>query len=273
MFVWLIKMTSIISRKDGEYMKRQPCIYVIRNIVNGKVYIGQTVRNFNERKKGHLSKLRRNVHDNIYLQSAFNKYGEFNMKFEILELCDYDNSDEREVYWINQYNSCDRLYGYNLESGGKNHKTLSEETKFKISQKRTGMTGKDANSSKMVICLNDMNIFFSAKDVSDFYGCNYGGLTNALQGRANCCSDKQGNYLQFEYYEPSKILNKKELNMNTIKKPKKVRCVNTGVVYETTRMASKKTGFQQSKISLVCNGKRGYHGKDEKGNPIKWEFV
>lgn len=270
-----LKLILTTSSKGGFLLISQPCIYAIRNISDGKVYVGQTVKSFNKRKNCHLSMLRRNKHDNRHLQNSFNKYGENVFKFEILELCDYNDSDEREIYWINQYDSCNRLYGYNLESGGKNHKMLSEETKKRHSEfmKENALRGKDHHKSRMVICLDDMNIFFSVKDASDFYSIKYKNLINVVQGNNNVCSDKEGNYLQFEYYEPKKEFKKKEINYNSIKKPKKVICVNTGITYNSLREAAKNTGFISCKIGAVCNGKRGYHGKDEYGNPIKWEFV
>ena len=49
-------------------------IYKITNLIDGKVYIGQTV-NYNKRKKRHLSSLENGNHHNEHLQRAFDKYG------------------------------------------------------------------------------------------------------------------------------------------------------------------------------------------------------
>ena len=66
-------------------------IYQIKNLVNGKLYIGQTI-NYKSRKEKHLSLLRRNDHHNPYLQKAYNKYGEDAFEFSILheEECNQD---------------------------------------------------------------------------------------------------------------------------------------------------------------------------------------
>ena len=60
-------------------------IYKIENIVNHKKYIGLT-NNVARRRARHFTDLRRNCHDNSFLQSEFNKYGEenfiFNVEFE-----------------------------------------------------------------------------------------------------------------------------------------------------------------------------------------------
>ena len=61
-------------------------IYEIKNKINGKMYIGQS-RNINKRRSYHLWKLRSNNHFNPLLQNSFNKYGEHNFEFIILEEC------------------------------------------------------------------------------------------------------------------------------------------------------------------------------------------
>ena len=60
-------------------------IYKIINVVNGKLYIGSTMHKFSKRKSEHLTALRKGYHFNSHLQSAWNKYGEENFIFEILE--------------------------------------------------------------------------------------------------------------------------------------------------------------------------------------------
>ena len=90
------------------------CIYKITNLVNGKVYIGQTIQGITARWNGHLHK------DGCkFIHNAINKYGRNNFKIEVLEYCHKDLLDEREIYWISYYNSNDRHYGYNILKGGK----------------------------------------------------------------------------------------------------------------------------------------------------------
>ena len=59
-------------------------IYTIMCELNGRFYVGQS-KNFNQRKNEHLSKLRRNNHENIHLQRTFNKYGEDSLSWSIDE--------------------------------------------------------------------------------------------------------------------------------------------------------------------------------------------
>lgn len=76
------------------------CIYKLVNIVHGKFYIGAS-RDFKNRKSGHISRLRRNIHDNSILQRSFNKHGEENFEFHILEYVDnVQDLPIREQYYI-----------------------------------------------------------------------------------------------------------------------------------------------------------------------------
>ena len=111
-------------------------IYKIENLVNNKVYIGQAV-NINNRWKGHLKELKHNNHTNRHLQNAWNKYGEENFKFDIIEECEEDKLTEREQYWIDYYGGLNSSDNYNKrDASSKGH--LSEESKLKVSRANKG---------------------------------------------------------------------------------------------------------------------------------------
>ena len=74
-------------------------IYLITNNINNKGYIGQST-DLKNREYSHLSYLRRNKHNNKHLQYSWNKYGEENFEFIIVEYCNIDIIDTRECYWI-----------------------------------------------------------------------------------------------------------------------------------------------------------------------------
>ena len=62
-------------------------IYCIENIINHKTYIGSS-KNIYQRLLKHFALLRHNKHQNPHLQSAWDKYGESNFRWFVLELCD-----------------------------------------------------------------------------------------------------------------------------------------------------------------------------------------
>lgn len=104
-------------------------IYCIENIIDGKKYIGQS-KNIYNRWYQHKLELNHNKHGNIYLQNAWNKYGENNFKFYIIEKCSEDELNEKEIYYISYFDSHAHLgkrNGYNLTTGGEGIGDLSEE--------------------------------------------------------------------------------------------------------------------------------------------------
>ena len=97
----------------GEKMANKICgVYKITNIVNGKFYIGSS-NDIKARWRQHKDKLRVNKHGNTYLQNAWNKYGEENFLFEVVEECDPEFQFEREQYYLNTLNPFDDQ-GYNI---------------------------------------------------------------------------------------------------------------------------------------------------------------
>ena len=77
-----------------------PGVYKILNIINNKYYIGSTKMKIRLRLNHHIQALRNNNHKNIHLQRAWNKYGEENFKFLILENCVKDIVYDREQFYL-----------------------------------------------------------------------------------------------------------------------------------------------------------------------------
>lgn len=96
-------------------------IYIIRNTVNSKVYIGQTRVSSDIRWKEHL---RHAKYGDQIINRAMRKYGVDKFYMETLEICSLDVIDYREMYYIDLYNSTNKSKGYNVSIGGKTPKFL-----------------------------------------------------------------------------------------------------------------------------------------------------
>ena len=112
-------------------MKKIICIYFIKNMENGKFYIGSSI-DFNRRKRVHLNLLKNNKHHSIKLQNSFNKYGIDKFQFNIIEIVNnIDQLIQIEQKYLNNFNpdlNMTRIAGLNSHIGLKR----SQETKKKI---------------------------------------------------------------------------------------------------------------------------------------------
>jgi hypothetical protein len=103
-------------------------IYKIINKDTGKMYIGQTIQDLEERWRGHRS----SKSNCRYLKYAIKKYGIHNFEFKLICICFDNDMDKFENYYIKKYNTL-VPNGYNLREGG-NGGRHNEETKQKISE-------------------------------------------------------------------------------------------------------------------------------------------
>ncbi len=93
-------------------------IYLAKNKINGKVYIGQTIKTLDARKKGHINGSKTSSNGMMFL-NALRKYGEGNFEWSILEEnIPKEILDDREKFYIASYDSTNKINGYNICSGG-----------------------------------------------------------------------------------------------------------------------------------------------------------
>lgn len=133
-------------------------IYLLTNTVNGKRYVGKTVRGLEVRWQGHVGSSRRGDNDMLVCR-AIKKHGHEAFERRVVEECDELVLGARETHWIHELHAHVSEGGYNLTFGGDGglsgykfsevsrekirQKALgrrhSEETKAKISLKKTGV--------------------------------------------------------------------------------------------------------------------------------------
>lgn len=104
-------------------MQKKGKIYIIKNLINNKVYIGQTIQKLSKRFNGHCCYSKTDKSINMYIKRAIHKYGRENFSIELLEECNIEDLNQREQYWIKKYDSYNN--GYNLTLGGQDSNYFS----------------------------------------------------------------------------------------------------------------------------------------------------
>jgi group I intron endonuclease len=108
-------------------------VYMIKNLLNNKIYVGSTKMTFKRRYSEHFRKLSSGNHHNMYLSNSVKKYGIENFEFSIIEIIDKSSLTyirERESFFIKHFNTI--KCGYNI-SDVTSSPPSNKEIKEKIS--------------------------------------------------------------------------------------------------------------------------------------------
>jgi group I intron endonuclease len=211
-------------------------IYKITNIINGKVYVGSAV-NINSRWSRHKRDLFFRKHKSPKLQNSYNKYGNENFYYSILEECEKENLIIREQHYIDLYNSCKNGYNCAPKAGSNIGLKLSQETRDKVSKNNAKFwSGKERD-----------------KETKDK-------ISKKLTGRKNgSMSEETKNKISLKNsgknsssYNPTPII-QYDLNYNLIK------------IWDDM-LSLRNNGWNADRISRVCREKEKTYKK------FKWKF-
>lgn len=255
-------------------------IYCFTNSVNGKQYIGQAINIFD---RIHQHKYRyQNINDTGYkssFHSALRKYGWDSFVWKIVEECSPEELDEKESFWIDEYQTI-APNGYNILRGGQGFKydprrfcpkcgkTKSIQAKLCIKCTNKNKEGQALIKKEDI----DMSLIFKILDTSYEAVAKELGYTsgNALKKRVIAAGFPGNKSKLFEYYQEKtgephpKIKEKQELKIKKEQTRKQQAPKRVGqysldgiliVEYNSTKEAQR-AGFSSGHISECCNGKR-----------------
>ena len=225
-------------------------IYKITNLLNQKSYIGQSI-NIEVRFNKHKT-----AKDDFYIHRALRKYGIENFSFEIIELCDLLQLDEKEKFWINYYNSL-VPNGYNMIPGGSNGAGLSKGKPVLQYDLQGNFIAKYPSVRQAALDLD----------------LNTSNINSCCHGKRNYVGDWQWRFedsnlplQKIEVIEKiiiKKIIVQYDLNDNFIAE------------YPSALEAKRQTGIHNGNIGECCRGKRksagGYKWKEKEIQIIKKE--
>lgn len=236
-------------------------IYVIRNKITGKMYVGQTKKTSFERWKEHCRETRCSA-----LNNAIKKYGvDSFVVFDIDTAKTQDELDEKERFWISFLGTL-VPNGYNLRSGGRTGGVLSKEAREKISKAKAGKPLSEAQKE----AIKNRN---QRGENHPMYGKHHSEETKRKIGAANKGKLAGENNPHYGIPLPDKV--KKKLSESRKKYYKNhihagciaVKCIETGIQYQSATHAFRATGIDNSQISKACRGILPSAGK------LHWEFV
>lgn len=189
-------------------------IYVIRNTLNLKLYVGQTVLSLKKRFARHVSDKKKSCRK---LANALKKHGSDNFSIELIAMCsDQDTANYLEICFIDEFNSIKT--GYNIREGG-SHGRASKETRKKMSLVHTGKHHSKETIEKMSLSqMGDKNHRYG-KTASSEYKKK---LSKARQGKRpaaklnwDMVAQIRAEYLLVKNY--SKLAKKYGVSLNSIK--------------------------------------------------------
>ena len=250
-----------------EELKGKSGIYQIRNLVNDKIYIGSS-ENLYIRYREHFYTLNKNIHRNGKLQKSFNKHGEQNFIFEIIEFIEDKNKLlEIEQYWIDRFKVVKT--GYNIQPiagricitdevrkkmSGKipwnKGKTgvYTKETLLRMKTNRKsikgennyfyGKTGASAYNAKPVICLETMCKYSTIREASKATGIN----ENSIAGCINKHKTNITNGVHWMSLEDYKKSTQEEIQniLSKTSNKREVICLETKEIFNSINIAKNK---------------------------------
>lgn len=127
-------------RVDCHRRLKRSGIYLIRNLVNGKVYIGSAVSLYH-RRLDHIWALRKGRHRNPKLQRSWNRHGESSFWFDVLLVCDKGDLIFFEQKALDVFSASygwGHIYNLSPTAGSSLGVRFTDETKAKIGAKSKG---------------------------------------------------------------------------------------------------------------------------------------
>lgn len=229
-------------------------IYKITNKINGKVYIGQTIRSLEIRWAEHKYSKK------TAISKAIQKYGEENFKIEEIDGANSQSElNYKEWLLIHKFNSLDRNKGYNSTEGGGAGGRRSEESKLRskiaLKKSQNKKSGSKNSNSKKVINTSTKEVFESALGAYKKSGLTISYVTFRDKLNAKIGNETDFRYLNNPLYK--KPVGKSHKGRNN-PRARQVLDRVSGKKWHTLKSAAKDLNISCNTLRKYCKEKTRY---------------
>lgn len=253
-------------------LKNRCGVYQIRCLVDNKIYVGSS-KTLARRARGHFNALRGNRHENKYLQRAFNKHGENNFVFEIIEFCNSSEQFEVEQYWIDKffgkecYNMCKEAIKPPDGTGRKvviseaqrRHmselmkKRYRENPQLRLYMSSIARGNTNNKASRPVVCLETRKEYPSIAEAARQTGVSRNGISDCCLKRGHVTGDTHWRYR--DEYEKLTEEDIKHI-LITDHSSTAIICLETKETFTSLDNAAKKLNLcNSSPLTSCCRGR------------------
>jgi hypothetical protein len=222
-------------------------VYKVTNLKTNQIYIGQTTKTLEIRKKQHFNSL----HLTSPFATALKKYAKEDFVWEVIKECSsLEELNSSEIELIAFYQSTVGDGNYNLAVGGGNFGTHTEESKLKISQSQLGsknhMFGKRSPTAIQVINMMNRKVYDCIEEAALDSNCNASKVAAVVRG------DRiQTNGIVFREFKNEKPVKPKQFTV--ISQRSFCYNVSTKKLYMSMKLACPVAGYLAKKLSSICD--------------------
>ena len=239
-------------------------IYLTTNLINNKKYIGQHTGQINDSYLG----------SGVILTKAIEKYGKENFKKEILEICEKEELDDKEKYWIAYYNAFEDDNFYNKTEGGQKGDGWAACKRYMEANPEYAKNLYQKNGKRLHEWLNN-NPEIKQRLINKMLNGSHEFYEKHPEKRKEVIEKMNEGKIKWQQEHPEEHAAQiaRFIKAGSDANSQKVICLTTGQIFNSQSEASRFFNIPQTNISKAIHGERKSAGKHpETGEKLRWQL-